>query len=40
MNQKMIRIIALVLAALIVGSVFIAAISSATAIEPSYIQSF
>jgi succinate dehydrogenase hydrophobic anchor subunit len=29
MNQKMIRITALILAALIVGSVFIAAISSA-----------
>lgn len=34
----MIRIIALVLAVLIVGSVFIAAISSATAVDPSYIQ--
>jgi len=38
MNQKMIRIIALVLAVLIVGSIFVAAISSATAATPSYIQ--
>ena len=35
MNQKMIRITALVLALLIVGSVFIAAITSAAALDPT-----